>query len=155
MAKQEEYTDFIIGHLTAGNVDAKNIISEFCTKFQKTERTFWTQWKIAEEKYRKSKLEAKKEIESKYKDQIEDGLKEGLNRKQHKQAILKKIIDGELEIEKLIIVKGEVKKVKAKPDAQDIMKAIDLDNKMEGDYAPIKNEHSGNLDLKATKIIIE
>ena len=68
---------------------------------------------------------------------------------------MKKIVDGELEIEKLIIVKGEVKKVKAKPDAQDIMKAIDLDNKMEGDYAPIKNEHSGNLDLNATKIIIE
>ena len=134
MTKSETYISFIIDQIKLGTVEPKNIVSVFCSKFQKTERTFWNQWKIAEKQYSETQNEAKKEFEGKYKQEIEDSLKSSINRKAHKQEILKKIIDGELLTEKLVIIKGEVKKVMAKPDAQDIMKAIDIDNKMEGDY---------------------
>ena len=60
--------------------------------------------------------------------------------KLEKQDKLRQIMNGELEVEKLIVLKGEIKRVKAKPDQMDIMKAIDLDNKMSGDYAPEKKE---------------
>lgn len=55
-----------------------------------------------------------------------------------KREILAKIVAGEMEVEKYVTVKGELKKVKAKPDLTDIMKAIELDNKMSGDNVQAK-----------------
>lgn len=55
-----------------------------------------------------------------------------------KREILAKIVNGEMEVEKYVTVKGELKKVKAKPDLNDIMKAIELDNKMAGDNVQAK-----------------
>ena len=55
-----------------------------------------------------------------------------------KREILAKIVNGEMEVEKYVTVKGELKKVKAKPDLTDIMKAIELDNKMSGDNVQAK-----------------
>ena len=65
--------------------------------------------------------------------------------KLQKQDILRKIMLGELECEKIIIVGGKAEKIKTKPDQVDIMKAIDLDNKMSGDYAPVKTESEGSI----------
>lgn len=55
-----------------------------------------------------------------------------------KRDILSKIILGQLEVEKIVIVKGVPKKIVCKPDASDIMKAIDIDNKMSGDNVQAK-----------------
>jgi len=153
MAKNDVYTEFIINKIKSGIVEPKHIISEFCTNFHKTERTFWNQWKIAEKKHTDSENLIKKEFEDKYKHDVHEGLKLALNRKKHKQDILKKIIDGELLVEKVVIVRGEIKTIMAKPDAQDIMKAIDIDNKMEGDYAPTKSQVE--LNNGASDIFVE
>ncbi|MEE8322164.1 MAG: hypothetical protein V3R57_00875 [Candidatus Bathyarchaeia archaeon] len=69
--------------------------------------------------------------------------------KLEKQDKLRQIVDGELECEKIVFIKGEAKKIKAKPDQTDIMKAIDLDNKMAGDYATEKKEVE--MDIKWTE----
>ena len=42
---------FILDKLNSGVIDAKDIISEFCSKFHKVERTFWTKWKSAKNEY--------------------------------------------------------------------------------------------------------
>jgi hypothetical protein len=50
MAK-DTHVVFILDKLNSGVIDAKDIISEFCSKFHKTERTFWTKWKSAKNEY--------------------------------------------------------------------------------------------------------
>lgn len=58
MTKEQVYIDFIIDEIKKGNIEPKNIISQFCIKFQKTERTFWNYWDKANEAY----LEAQQSI---------------------------------------------------------------------------------------------
>lgn len=62
-----------------------------------------------------------------------------------KREILARIARGEQEAEDLILVKGEVKKVRRKPTVMEVVHAIDKDNKMTGDNAPINQ----NINLKA------
>lgn len=55
-----------------------------------------------------------------------------------KRAILAQIAEGKKTYEKVVIIDGKVKRIKCKPDAGEIMKAIDLDNKMSGDHVQAK-----------------
>lgn len=57
-----------------------------------------------------------------------------------KREVLAKIVCGELLVEKVLSTRDGIIKIKAKPDHSDIMKAIDLDAKMEGDYAAEKKD---------------
>ena len=70
-----------------------------------------------------------------------------------KREILAKIVNGEIEVEKYVTVKGELKKVKAKPDLSDIMKAIDLDNKMSGDQVQAKPNQVAKAE-EVTKVVV-
>ncbi len=70
-----------------------------------------------------------------------------------KREILAKIVNGEMEVEKYVTVKGELKKVKAKPDLNDIMKAIELDNKMAGDNVQAKPNQVAKAE-EVTKVVV-
>jgi hypothetical protein len=70
-----------------------------------------------------------------------------------KREILAKIVNGEMEVEKYVTVKGELKKVKAKPDLTDIMKAIELDNKMSGDNVQAKPNQVAKAE-EVTKVVV-
>lgn len=70
-----------------------------------------------------------------------------------KREILAKIASGEFETEKLISVKGVFKKVKVKPDINDIMKAIELDNKMAGDNVQAKPNQVAKAE-EVTKVVV-
>jgi len=70
-----------------------------------------------------------------------------------KREILAKIVNGEMEVEKYVTVKGELKKVKAKPDLNDIMKAIELDNKMAGDNVQAKPNQIAKAE-EVTKVVV-
>lgn len=70
-----------------------------------------------------------------------------------KREILAKIVNGEMEVEKYVTVKGELKKVKAKPDLNDIMKAIELDNKMAGDNVLPKPNQVAKAE-EVTKVVV-
>jgi hypothetical protein len=70
-----------------------------------------------------------------------------------KREILAKIVNGEMEVEKYVTVKGELKKVKAKPDLNDIMKAIELDNKMAGDNVMAKPNQVAKAE-EVTKVVV-
>lgn len=59
-----------------------------------------------------------------------------------RQEILTKIASGELEREEIFFDKGQPKKIKVKPNFSDISKAIAELNKMQGDYAPQKLDHT-------------
>ena len=70
-----------------------------------------------------------------------------------KREILAKIVNGEIEVEKYVTIKGELKKVKAKPDLTDIMKAIELDNKMAGDNVQAKPNQVAKAE-EVTKVVV-
>jgi hypothetical protein len=56
-----------------------------------------------------------------------------------KRKILKQIAEGKVYLQKKVKAKnGKEKVVSMLPDYTDVMRAIDLDNKMAGDYAPEK-----------------
>ena len=55
-----------------------------------------------------------------------------------KREVLAKIVSGKFFTERQIVVGGKIKKIKVKPELNDILKAIDLDNKMSGDQVQAK-----------------
>lgn len=59
----------------------------------------------------------------------------------HKREILFKIASGELKTEKVVFTKDGANTIMCKPSHSDIMQAIDLDNKMTGDNAPVKTDN--------------
>ena len=134
MNKAETYIEFITDQLKAGEVSFERVFERILTKFNLSRPTFAKYWKMAQEKHSEAQKAINEAKLNEYTEAELSSLKSAIMSKHEKQAILAKIIKGELMCEKLIVVKGEVKKVMAKPDAQDIMKAIDIDNKMEGDY---------------------
>lgn len=104
-----------------------------------------------------------KNIQSKVQNKVEEKLSNALSDEivvellsaKKKREILSKIANSELTIEKAIVTKFGVEVVNCKPDAMDIMKAIDLDNKMCGDYAPTKiaeTDSEGNDKLNSEDI---
>lgn len=76
-----------------------------------------------------------------------------------KREILSRIASGEFETEKLVQVKNletdkwEWKKLKVKPDFNDIIKAIDLDNKMAGDNVQAKPNQVAKAE-EVTKVVV-
>lgn len=70
-----------------------------------------------------------------------------------KRQILAQIAEGKKVYEKVFIIDGKVKRVKCKPDAHDIMKAIDLDNKMAGDHVKAKEPNVAKAE-EVKKVII-
>jgi hypothetical protein len=83
-----------------------------------------------------------RQIQSKIQNKVENKLSEAISNEivielltvAKKREILSKIANGEMVIEKAVGSKFGVEIVDCKPDAMDIMKAIDLDNKMCGIY---------------------
>lgn len=74
--------------------------------------------------------------------ELKDELKIDVLAASEKRDILRKIVTGELVINEHFIKRdGSVGKFQRKPNATEIMKAIEVDNKMAGDDAPEKHEH--------------
>lgn len=132
----------------ANGCDRPFILGKYGKKWGASRTTLDRYIKDAQEDAKLILSRMNSEIERKATEEGVNAFKGQILSKLEKQDILRRIAIGELESEKLIIVKGEVKKVHAKPDQQDIMKAIDLDNKMSGDNSTTK------LDMKLDGVII-
>lgn len=70
-----------------------------------------------------------------------------------KREILAQIVLGQIETEKYVSHKGELKKVKCKPDFGEMMKAIELDNKMTGENVLAKPNQTAKAE-EVTKVVI-
>ena len=153
MKKAEIYQTYLIDLLKKGDVDAKKVISVFCKKFQKTERTFWTHWKEAQETYSKliQTIESKKDdiyTQTNIK-AFEDGLKTKIEKQLHLQKQIDDIqsdIDRGI-VEDYIVVGGKLQIVNKIMNAETkamlrrtITNITSELNKMAGDYAPAKTE---------------
>ena len=144
MTKSDTYIEFIIDQLNTGNVERGKVLAKFVKKWQVSDRTFDRMWKTANEQHKIEQDKIKAIKQAKYSENENNALKGLILTKNEKREYLRKVIHGEITFEKFIVVKGEPKKVYVKADAGEIMKAIDIDNKMEGDYATIKTDVTTN-----------
>lgn len=117
-----------------------DILAKFNKKYQnKNTRVFDARLKIAGEA-----IQAEFDyIASKVNEGIEKAIKERTGKIMsviERQEILTAIGRGELEREEVFIDKGQPKKIKVKPDFNDMKGGIAELNKMGGDYAATKSE---------------
>ena len=70
-------------------------------------------------------------------------LKTAIIDKHKRMEILSKIALGEIQLQKALVLDKEIKYIEVIPDWMDRKNAIAELNKMDGSYAPIKNEHTG------------
>lgn len=127
----------------SSGMDRDKIVAKFGKKWQTSPRT-------VDRYIKKAKIDAGKALDLKIKAEADAAyqlakemeLSRLLDRKE-KREILAKIARRELEVERIIFDdEGLPKKIKCKPGYNEIMKAVDLDAKMEGDYAPVKSENT-------------
>ncbi len=120
------------------------IVSKYCKKFQLSARQIDNYIEKANQKAMEAQI-AKESAEA---DALYEHAKEAEKRRlltrDEKREVLAKIVLGELLVDKIIVTREGIKSIKAKPDHNDIMKAIDLDARMEGDYAATKSDLTTN-----------
>ena len=131
MQNKTAYTDFILTELSKGNVNYKDVFLVFLSKFKLSEPTFVKYWKLANETYikqRKTINDAK----------LEDSIK--IEKESQKTLILDKTarmkIAEEIAIGKAKRVEGTI----VMPSPSDRLRALDYLSKIEGDYAPTKQD---------------
>jgi len=145
MAKSSEQTqvDFIVDFLRKGE-RYNYILAQFGTKWHNvSKRTFDRRYKVAEieAQYEQQRIKHKAE-QSIEKQSIELGLK--ILTVLERQAILSEIARGEMGLSKPMVVDKDIVSVPVVPDWMDRKNAIAELNKMDGSYAPTKQEISVN-----------
>ena len=131
MQNKTAYTDFIVTELSKGNVNYKDVFLVFLSKFKLSEPTFVKYWKIANETYQ----EQRKVINDA---KLEDSI--NLEKESQKTLILDKV--ARMKIAEDIAI-GKAKRVEGTivmPSSADRLKALDYLSKIEGDYAPTKQD---------------
>ena len=132
------YIDFIISELNKGNVQYKDVMLVFVSKFELTEQTFVRYWKQANENHK----EQRELINNAKTEQTIETEKEAV-----KKAILQKHEALEILTE---IARGKAKKIDGQiimPSPNERKGAIETMAKLEGWEAPKKTENT-NIELK-------
>jgi hypothetical protein len=164
MAK-EVHVAFILEKLNSGIVDAKSIVSEFCSKFQKTERTFWTKWKLAQNEYQIQVKERQNIVSEATTKETINNHSNGLKTKSERLMNLQKQIDNlEAELKnnkmhvhafsmgEMVIGTREMNSLE-KAKIADTIKGLQSEiSKIEGDYAPTKQDVKLDDQRPSTKI---
>lgn len=126
---KEKYIDFIVNELNNGNVQYKEVMLVFVSKFQLTEQTFVRYWKLANERHREAQKAIKEAKEVQTIANELDKLKT-LNLTKIDRML---IAEG--------IAMGKAKKIEGQifvPTPMEQLKALDYLSKIEADYAPTK-----------------
>lgn len=144
---KEQYIDFIVDELSKGNVQYKEVMLAFVSKFELTEQTFVRYWKTANERHREAQQAIKKATEV----QSIEGELNKLKTLQLTKLDRMKIAEG--------IAMGKVKRIEGQilvPSPSDQLKALDYLAKIDGDYAPAKvaNTNAAGEDVEPKQGIV-
>ncbi len=123
----------------ANGKSRKDLLATYGEMWQHSPRTMDRYLKDAQDEADTIRQETKNAIMDANMMEVKKGFKGRIISKLEKQDKLRQIIEGTLLAPKVIIIKGQAKTIQVKPDHQDIMKAMDIDNKMQGDYAPLNS----------------
>ena len=132
MSKHEKYIEFIINEFQNGEVDKRTIFAKICEKMRIGSRTYDTVWKKAQQRHSERANLARQKKDEQYIEMASKVEIGAIIDKARRMAIASEIAEGKL-------TDGQGRE----PDFNARLKALDYLAKVEGDYAPIKNEHSG------------
>lgn len=107
-------------------------------RWQMPERTFNRYWKTANEQHTAKNEALKKKLAEVDEHAAIEARKKAIMTADERKELLTKIAKGELRIKKPFVISGKIMEYPSEPDAMDRMKAVAELNKMDGDYAPIK-----------------
>ena len=132
------YIDFILNELEKGNVQYKDVMLVFVSKFQLTEKTFCIYWKTANTQHSERLNERNKVIEEERTALAKETLKKDILTKHRALEILTEIAVG-----KPKKVEGQI----VMPSANERRGAIETMAKIEGWEAPKKTENT-NINIE-------
>ena len=151
---KQAYIDFIISELNKGNVQYKDVMLVFVSKFELTEQTFVRYWKQANESHKEQReLINNAKVSTTINEEVK-AVKVGLKSKIDRLLILQKLVDECLEqlatkqCNDTIIVEGTVKNIKRLMNQRELndtrktLQSLQSEiSKIEGDYAVAKTEN--------------
>ncbi len=141
---KENIVTEILLELEKGTERAK-CLAKVGKKLQLSNRTFDRHWKTANERYAVNQESKQKALAEVSLDGEKEALKKAILSKHERMLILTQIALGEIPLQKPIVCAGEIKQIEVVPNWMDRKNAISELNKMDGSYAPIKQEHSGEI----------
>jgi len=157
MANKQAYPAFILDELLKGNIKYKEVFEVFLSKFKCSEPTFSKYWKIAQIEYNKHVLESEKVISKQVIQQQKENVSNGLKSKFERLIILQTQVQSILDrIEKnaeidIMFIEGRLQKIPREMTVNEMMmckrtlRELQSEiSKIEGDYAPTKQDHTSN-----------
>lgn len=134
-ANKQMIIDEILFHLEEGK-GFEQTFELILTKRNLSRPTFSTYWKRASEAFSKTLEERKQIFEEKSAQTFIESIEEGLMNKYDKLKVLEDIIQGKTKFKKVVISNGQQISIDTEPDVNAVLKAIELHNRMQGDYKP-------------------
>jgi hypothetical protein len=125
--------DEILFHLEGGK-GFEETFELILTKRNLSRPTFATYWKVANEAFSKTLEDRKQIFEDKATQAFIESVGEGLMSKYDKLKILENIINCKTKFKKVFVSNGEPLILDVESDVTAVLKAIELHNKMQGDY---------------------
>ena len=101
--------------------------------------SFSEYWKVANESFLKTLEDRKRIFEEKTTQAFIESVEDGLMSKYDKLKILENIINCKTKFKKVFVANGEQVVLEVESDVTAVLKAIELHNRMQGDYKPDLN----------------
>jgi hypothetical protein len=130
--------DEILFHLEEGK-GFEETFELILTKRNLSRPTFATYWKVANEAFSKTLEDRKQIFEERATQNFIESVDEGLMSKYDKLKILENIINCKTKFKKVFVSNGETLILEVESDVTAVLKAIELHNRMQGDYKPDLN----------------
>jgi len=131
--------DSLIHEIESGNERGK-VLGKIGKKWELSRTTFDRLWKIAKDQQQERQRKASEAADKAYINAKAEAAKSAVMSKQERLEYLTCIAKGEVKIKKPFVINGKIMEYPSEPDHSDRMKAIAELNKMDGDYAPTKQQ---------------
>ena len=136
---EQAQIDFIVDCLRNGT-RYSDVLAQFGTKWHNvSKRTFDRRYKQAESEATAQQRRINAEAEQEVKEEV-NALKSKILTSFERKEYLTSIIKGEVKTKQPFVVGGKIMEYPAEPSLTDKLKALAELNKMDGDYAPTKQE---------------
>ena len=143
--------DEILLHLEKGK-GFEETFGLILTKRNLSRPTFATYWKVANEEFLKTLEERKRIFDDKSTQAFIEAVEDGLMTKYDKLKILENIINCKTKFKKVFVANGEPMVLDIESDVTAVLKAIELHNRMQGDYKPDINSIRLGMDCEAVYV---
>ena len=116
------------------------VLGKTTKKWGISRTTFDRLWKIANQQHIELQEKAKAAADKVYIAATEKAAEKAIMSKLERQEVLTQIARGEIPLQKAMVVDGMIQFIEVAPDWMDRKSAIAELNKMDGDYAPAKQQ---------------